>query len=197
MDFLLGITGKDFTLLCADTNAARSIMLYTQSQDKIRTLDSHKMLAVGGDSADCIQEPDYFTKNMQLYALKNGVPLTTKAAASYIRNEKAVALRKGMTQVDLLLAGHDAVGGPALYFMDYLASMQKVDYAAHGYGGFFTNSLLDTHWKKDMSLEQALDVLELCIAEIQKRFMISMPSFTVKVVDANGVRVVERAKMAA
>ena len=73
--------------------------------------------------------------------------------------------------------------------------MQKVDYAAHGYGGFFCNSLLDTHWKEGLSESEALELLELCIAEIQKRFMINLPEFTVKVVDANGIRVVQRAKM--
>ena len=43
-------------------------------------LDAHKLLAVGGEASDCIQEPDYYQKNMALYALRNGVPLSTHAA---------------------------------------------------------------------------------------------------------------------
>jgi|TARA_B100000513_G_scaffold173316_1_gene89506 20S proteasome alpha/beta subunit len=48
MDCLIGFTGKDFVMMAADRNAARSIMVYSQDEDKIRELDSHKLLAVGG-----------------------------------------------------------------------------------------------------------------------------------------------------
>ena len=53
-------------------------------------------------------------------------------------------------------------------------------------------SLLDTHWRADLTEEQGLELLERCFKEVQTRFMISMPNFTIKVVDKNGVRTVER-----
>jgi 20S proteasome alpha/beta subunit len=49
--------------------------------------------------------------------------------------------------VNLLLAGYDDETGPELYFLDYLASMVKVPYAAHGYGGFFSLSIMDRYHK--------------------------------------------------
>merc|ERR1719253_427982 len=109
-----------------------------------------------------------------------------------MRGEKSAKLRKGMTQVDMLLCGYDDDVGPSLYFIDYLASCQKLDKGAHGYAGFFVNSLMDTHWKPGMTLSEALDLLEMCFAEIQKRFMVSMPNFIIKVVDKDGVRIVDR-----
>jgi len=36
----------------------------------------------------------------------------------------ARALRRGPYQTNLLLAGYDEADGPALYYMDYLASLQ-------------------------------------------------------------------------
>ena len=48
--------------------------------------------------------------------------------------------------VNLLMAGYDKQDGPALYFMDYLASMDKCPFAAHGYGSFFTLSILDRYY---------------------------------------------------
>mmetsp|Transcript_31333 Transcript_31333/g.67354 ORF Transcript_31333/g.67354 Transcript_31333/m.67354 type:complete len:199 (-) Transcript_31333:41-637(-) len=192
MDCLIGFACKDFAILAADGNAARSIMVYSQSEDKIRVLDSHKLLAVGGDAADCIQEPDYFKKNLDLYAMRNGVHLSTHAAANYMRGEKSANLRQRMSAVDMLLVGYDKGVGPSLYFLDYLASMQKLDKAAHGYGGFFVNSLLDASWRPDLTETEALDLLECCFAEIQKRFMVAMPNFVIKIVDANGTRTIER-----
>lgn len=49
--------------------------------------------------------------------------------------------------VNLLLAGYDEHDGPALYYMDYLASLAKVPFAAHGYGAFLTLSILDRYYK--------------------------------------------------
>jgi 20S proteasome alpha/beta subunit len=49
--------------------------------------------------------------------------------------------------VNLLLAGYNDEEGPELYFVDYLASMVKVPYAAHGYGGFFSLSIMDRYHK--------------------------------------------------
>jgi len=190
-DALIAFVGADYVMLCADMNAGRSIMVYQNQEDKILELDSHKLLALGGDPADTVQEPEYFQKNMNLYALKYGVKLTTHAAANYMRGHKSDNLRKGMTIVDMLLGGYDEGEGPSLYFIDYLASMQKLDKGAHGYAGFFVNSLLDAHWKPGLTEQEGLVLMDRCIQEIQTRFMISMPNFLIKVVDKNGTRTVK------
>jgi 20S proteasome subunit beta 4 len=135
-------------------------------------LDSHKLLGVGGDPADCVQEPQNFQKNVALSYYKNNVPLSTHAVANYMRGEKSANLRKGMKVVDMLLAGYDEDVGPSLFFLDYLASMQKLDKGAHGYCGFFCNSLLDAHWKPGMTVDEALQLMQLCAAEMKRRFSI-------------------------
>ena len=117
--------------------------------------------------------------------------MSTHAVAHYMRGEKSANLRRGMKVVDMLLAGYDEDVGPSLYFLDYLASMQKLDKGAHGYCGFFVNSLLDAHWKPNMTLEEGLQLMVLCTDEMKRRFSISMPKWMVKVVDKNGTRVVE------
>ena len=114
MDFLIGFVGKDYAMLACDTTLARSIMVINQDKDKIKVMDKHKLLAIGGDPADCIQEPDYFQKNLSLYALRNGTPLSAHAFANYMRGEKAYNLRRGMSAVDMLLAGWDEDVGPSL-----------------------------------------------------------------------------------
>lgn len=50
--------------------------------------------------------------------------------------------------VNLLLAGFDTTEGPSLYYMDYLASLNKLDFAVHGYGSFFALSVLDRYYYK-------------------------------------------------
>lgn len=49
--------------------------------------------------------------------------------------------------VNLLLAGYDDADGPSLFYMDYLSSLAKTPFAAHGYGAFLTLSILDRHYR--------------------------------------------------
>ena len=48
----------------------------------------------------------------------------------------------------MLLAGHDDTDGASLYFMDYLASLNKVPYGAHGYGALFSLSIMDRLYRR-------------------------------------------------
>jgi len=190
-DAVIGFVGADYVMLATDRNAGRSIMVFQQNMDKIMEVDSHKLLGVGGDAADIVNEPEFFKKNIMLNYFRNGVPMSTHAVAHYMRGEKSAKLRKGMAVVDMLLGGYDEPEGPSLYFIDYLASMQKLDKGAHGYAGFFCNSLLDAHWKPGMSIDEGLKLMGLCAAEMKTRFAINMPNWMVKVVDKNGTRMLE------
>ena len=53
--------------------------------------------------------------------------------------------------MNLLIAGHDKEDGPELYYMDYLASLNKVPFGCHGYGSFFALSIMDRHYKPGIS----------------------------------------------
>jgi len=193
-DAIIGFVGGDYTMIATDQNAGRSIMVFHQDADKIMELDSHKLLGLGGDPADIVQEPEFFQKNLKLNYYRNGVAMSTHAVANYMRGEKSANLRKGMKVVDMLLGGYDADVGPSLYFIDYLASMQKLDKGAHGYAGFFVNSLLDAHWKPGMTVDEGLALMALCTQEMKTRFSINMPNWIVKVVDKDGTRKVDLPK---
>lgn len=92
--------------------------------------------------------------------------------------------------MNLLLAGYDDTDGPGLYYMDYLASLAKAPFAAHGYGAFLTLSILDRHYKPgqllngggnrsplictcspgvfvaDLTREEAVALLKMCVEEV-------------------------------
>lgn len=86
------------------------------------------------------------------------------------------------------MAGYDELEGPQLYYMDYLASMAHVDYAAHGYGGYFSLSIMDRNYLKSMSKEQGYELLKRCVQEVHKRLAINLPNFKVQCVDKNGIQ---------
>ena len=77
MDTLLGLVGKDYVLIGADANAARSIMVFKQDEDKIVQLNSHTIMAQAGSNGDRTHFGEYIQKNVKLYELRNGFSLNT------------------------------------------------------------------------------------------------------------------------
>ena len=64
-----------------------------------------------------------------------------------MRSELAYAIRKGPYQVNVLIAGFDKIDNCAkLYWLDYLGTLQQVNKGAHGYAGYFVNSVLDNNF---------------------------------------------------
>ena len=114
----------------------------------------------------------------------------TDDVCSFCIQQLATALRRGPYQSNLLLAGYDEQEGVSLYQMDYMASLSKVNFGAHGYAANFILSVFDRDWKKGMDLQQALEVVRRCIHELKTRFLISQPVFILKVVDQSGTRTI-------
>lgn len=194
MDFFMGIKGKDFVMVCSDTSAVHSIITIKQDEDKIVPVDSHKVFCVAGEAGDRVQFSDYIIANVKLYALRNATELSTKSVANYARGELATALRKSPYHCNLLVAGYDKGVGPSLYWLDYLATLHKVNTGGTGYGSYFTLSLFDKLWHPDLTEAEALSMMEKGIEEVRRRLVVAAPKFLVKVVDKDGVRTVAELK---
>lgn len=188
MECVFGLVGKDFALVVADSSAVHSILVHKCNEDKVMVLDSHKLMGASGEAGDRAQFTEFIQKNVSLYQFRNGIPLTTSAAANFTRGELATALRKSPYMVNIVLAGYDKETGPSLYFIDYIATLHKVDKAAFGYGAFFSLAMMDRHYRSDMSVEEAVDLVDKCILEIRSRLVVAPPNFVIKIVDKDGAR---------
>lgn len=187
MDSLIGLKGKDFVLVAADSYAGYSLFRLKDNEDKIMEVDANKLFGMAGPPGERMVFGEFIRKNIHLHRLRTGIPLNTKAAASFTRGEMAYMLRNAPVSVELLVAGCDN-DGPQLYWMDYLASMIAVEKGAHGYAAYFAGGVLDRHYKPNMELKEAKEVIMMCMQELKKRFVLSQFNFTLKVVDKNGIR---------
>ncbi|GAB1601085.1 proteasome subunit beta type-2-like [Argonauta hians] len=189
MEYLIGIKGADYVLVASDTISSRSIVSMKKDTDKLFKLSDKLVMLVTGEPGDTVQFAEYIAKNIQLYKMRNGYELSPIAAANFTRKNLADYLRSSSPyNVNFLLAGHDAKEGPSLFYMDYLASLSEVPFAAHGYGAYFTLSILDRYYMEGMKETEAYQLLSRCLDELKKRFIINLPSFHVRVIDKNGVR---------
>ncbi|KAI1292148.1 Proteasome subunit beta type-2 [Halotydeus destructor] len=189
MEGLIGIAFKDYVLLAADKTMAYSIIAVKHDQNKIYKLSDNLLMAICGEPGDTVQFAEFIEKNIQLYKMRNGFALSPSAAACFIQRNLADYLRSRTPyQVNLLLAGYDDEKGPELYYLDYLATMTKLPFGMHGYGGFFATSLLDRHYRADMPLEEGVQLLEKCVAEVQRRLIVNLPAFKVNIIEKGEIR---------
>ncbi|XP_061354522.1 proteasome subunit beta type-2-A isoform X1 [Gastrolobium bilobum] len=201
MECVFGLVGNGFAMVVADTSAVHSILVHKSNEDKIMLLDSHKLIAASGEPGDRVQFTEYIQKNVALYQFRNGIPLTAAAAANFTRGELATALRKvsispsssfpfriNPYSVNILLAGYDKETGPSLYYIDYIATLHKLEKGAFGYGSYFSLSMMDRHYHSGMSVEEAIDLVDKCIMEIRLRLVVAPPNFVIKIVDKDGAR---------
>jgi 20S proteasome subunit beta 4 len=192
MDTVFGITYDGGVIVAADQENARSIMVYQHHLDKVAELSSHTLLGCSGPNSDFVRYTEYCEKNMTLYELNNdNQRLSVKAQANFCRGEMARALRKGPYQVNCVLGGYDEGVGAQLYFMDYMASLQKVNFGSQGYASNFCLSIFDREWRPNLTQAEALEVIEHCIGELKQRFLISQPNFMIKAVDKDGIKILK------
>jgi len=190
MEVQIALTGKDFVIIAADTNAARSIVRMKTDEDKIKELSPQLLMSYSGEPGDTIQFAEYIERNLRLHHIRYHHPLRPQSAASWIRRSLAQSLRsRNPYAVNLLLGGYDvSTNTPNLYWMDYLGTLAEVPFAAQGYGSYFVLSLFDRYHNPKAELHEALETLKRAIEEVQKRLIIGLPEWKIKVVDKDGVR---------
>ncbi|KAJ5105482.1 proteasome subunit beta type-4 [Penicillium alfredii] len=161
--------------------------------DKTRQLNKHTLMAFSGEAGDTVQFAEYIQANIQLYTMRNDTELSPSAVSSFVRGELARSLRsRSPYTVNLLLGGMDPITEkPHLYWVDYLASLAPVPYAAHGYAQFYCLSILDKHHNPNISLDEGIKLLGMCTDELKRRLPIDYKGVLVKVVTKEGVKVVD------
>lgn len=193
MDIILGIRVKDSVILASSKAVTRGISVLKADDDKTRVLSDHTLMSFTGEPGDSVQFAEYIQANIQLYSIRENCELSPHAASSFIRQELAKSIRSRKPfQVNVLVGGYDTrKETPHLYQIDYLGTKVDLPYAAHGYAGFYTFSLLDHHYRPDMNTNEALKLLKMCIEELERRMPMDFKGVLVKVVDKDGVREIE------
>ena len=193
MDIIMGIRVQDCVMLASSKAVTRGISVLKDSDDKTRVLSPHTLMSFTGEAGDTVQFAEYIQANMQLFAIRDNEEMSPQAVSSFVRHELATSIRSRKPyQVNVLIGGFNTkTNAPELYQIDYLGTKVELPYAAHGYTGFYTFSLLDRHYRPDMSEKEGLQLLKQCVDELQKRMPIDFKGVIVKVVDKDGIRVIE------
>jgi 20S proteasome alpha/beta subunit len=185
----VGLCGPDWVIVAADSSVSSSIICMSDEFDRIIEIDGRDILAMVGDTGDCLTLGEFIQGNVALYKYRNSIELSTTAISHFLRSVLAKNARKSPYEVNLLLAGHD--GKPHLYYLDHLGTLQPIPYGAQGYASYFVLSVFDKLYKKDLTFEEGKQVVKAAIEQIKRRFTVNPREFITKVVDKDGIRRIE------
>ncbi|CAE6464462.1 unnamed protein product, partial [Rhizoctonia solani] len=177
MECSIALTGADYVLIASDMTSARSIIRMKSNEDKTKILGPNLVMAYNGEPGDTVQFAEYVERNLRLYQMR---------------------------YVNLLLGGIDLAeppshapdgpkGRPSLYWIDYLGTLAEVPFAAHGYASYFVLGLFDRYHNPQANLEEGIETLRRGISEVQKRLIVGLENWSVKLVTRDGVKEVDLA----
>ncbi|XP_028763549.1 proteasome subunit beta type-2-B-like [Neltuma alba] len=187
---VFGLVGDGFVIVAADAATGLGCVSPNTTADKITVLDSHKLIAAIGYPGDRYPFMDSIKEKLA-QSQGDGIPWTTLATARFIRGELDAALRKGeVERVSMLVAGYDEGTGPSFYHIDCTASLKTAKKGVFdGDGRYYGLRMLVDRYKSGMSLEEAIRLVDDCMAELKSRRIVKSENYGVKIIDKDGVRV--------
>jgi 20S proteasome alpha/beta subunit len=96
-----------------------------------------------------------------------------------IQSQIKLATKQGIDESDKisLTNSNKEQGGlePKLFWLDEYGALQTLDYGSHGLGSNFCLSILDRNYRKDMTREEAVKLINDCFEQLNTRYVINSP----------------------
>ena len=126
----------------------------------------------------------------------NGIELSPYACANFTRHEMATSLRSRNSFLANVVVGGFSTNQrdkerAQLYSIDYLGAMVSANVVAHGFCQYFALAIGDRLWKEDLTVKEGLHMLQVMVNELGKRMAAYPHSVFVRIIDANGIRVLD------
>jgi len=119
------------------------------------------------------------------YEIENGRPITVHSAAKLL--SVILYQNKYLPFLSEIIFGGIDESGPHLYVMDALGSLIEDDYAAVGTGAPIAIGIIESRYKPDMSVEEAIKLVADAISAAVKRDVMSGDGVDIVAITSKGV----------
>jgi proteasome beta subunit len=180
----VSIVCKDGVVMATEHRATAGNMIAHKATQKLYRIDENLGLTVAGLVGDAQLLARYITAEVELYRLKRGKPMTVKGCSTLMAN--IVGGRSYYPYwVQLIIGGVDEEGGHT-YSIDAAGGCIGDEYITTGSGSPFVYGVLEDHYKKGLSTEDACDLAIRGIWAAMKRDSASGNGLSVAVIDKKG-----------
>ncbi|OPY32023.1 MAG: Proteasome subunit beta precursor [Methanomassiliicoccales archaeon PtaU1.Bin124] len=154
----IGIVNTEGVVLASEHRATMGNFIAHKEVQKVFKIDDNLGLTTAGLVGDAQMLARYIRAEVELYKLKRMAPMTVKAAATLLAN----LLRRGggsqgFYYVGLIVGGFDREGGH-VYSLDAAGGCISDNYVSVGSGSPFSYGVLEDHYKKDINLDESINL---------------------------------------
>ncbi|KCZ81145.1 hypothetical protein H312_01437 [Anncaliia algerae PRA339] len=147
---------KEGIIVCVDSRATSGPYIASQTVNKVIEVNKHLLGTMAGGAADCF----YWEKLMGNYAkgheLRYSKRITVCAASKFLSDNLYRYSGYGLS-VGSMICGYD-LNGPAIYYVNDDGLRVKGDLFSVGSGSTIAYGVLSSHYRFDLTLEEALDL---------------------------------------
>jgi 20S proteasome subunit beta 5 len=152
----LGFVYQGGVIIAVDSRSTQGNYIASQSVKKVLEINPYLLGTMAGGAADCAYWFRVLTKEARLFELRHKTRMSCAAASKYLSNILYSYRGYGLS-MGSMIAGWDTTG-PALYYIDTEGQRIKGNLFAVGSGGTFAYGILDSHYRFDMSDEEAQEL---------------------------------------
>ncbi len=160
---ILGIVCKDGVVMASDRQITAGNLVVAKTYKKTVPINDYLLISFTGMVSDAQRVPKFLAAELKLKELRSHSRPTVKQASSLLANMSYAGIRQPSMipqQAGFLLGGFDEDGSAELYTIEPAGSVVKVeDYDANfGSGMPFVLGLLERQYKKEMSVEEGIEL---------------------------------------
>ena len=188
----VAVVAKDCIVLGADKRATAGHFIAGKKVDKIQPVSDKMALTTAGSVSDIQLLVKLIKAELSLRELRTNRINKVSEAANLVAGLVYGSIRRFSMipgVVHFLFAGHDDESGLKLYDIYPDGSISEVeDFVSSGSGSMFAFGVFDAQYKKDMSQEEAVDLVIKAINSALQRDSASGDGLDVVIIDKKGVK---------
>ena len=159
----MGFIFKHGILIAVDSRASQGTYEADDGVQKVIEMNDMLLGTMAGGAADCQFWEQNLARLIKTYELQNGEKISVSGATQLFASMMFQNRGRGLS-IGTQIAGFDDTG-PHLYYLDNDGNRIEGKKFTCGSGGTYAYGILDTYWKMDLSVEEAVELGKLAISE--------------------------------
>jgi len=180
----IGIVCKDGVVLATDTRAVMGYFVAHKNVRKIYPIENHLAMTIAGVVADAQNVVEILKVNARLYRLDKGRPMPVSVASRLAANILFYS-RGSPLLMQALIGGIDDKGAH-VFSIDPFGSVIEETYVSTGSGSPIAYGVLEDDYRKDMRIDEGVELAVRAVSSAMKRDTASGDSFDVVIVGKEG-----------
>jgi 20S proteasome subunit beta 4 len=190
MEALVGLKGRDFVLVSAESSVMNSYLVIKRKDDKFSDLNESVSLVYNGDQGDAFRTAKFVVEDLKYRQLESNLKINPKVVSCSIQNKIYEKLRVNPLKCGFLVGGMSC-NNPELYSIDNYGASFKENFIAMGMGIYFCYGILDNNYKEDLSQEEGIEIIKKCYKVLKERCSLNIEGVTIKVVSNSGIESID------